>query len=170
MADVETKPAPLPPLKPVVGKFRLRPKCGTHVEPGEKDNVRGKWFVTSGQVVEGRSHLSERFPEKFEKADDAAKVTATFLPRIPGSPTPVPQRIDGPPPDERKDGKVSPETVKEHINDLRETYKAMTVADLRAHAKDESVDLGTARTKDEIIEKILEHDGKEASGEGSSGA
>jgi len=146
MADVETKPAPLPPLKPVVGKFRLRPKCGTHVEPGEKDNVRGKWFVTSGQVVEGRSHLSERFPEKFEKADD------------------------GPPPDERKDGKVSPETVKEHINDLRETYKAMTVADLRAHAKDESVDLGTARTKDEIIEKILEHDGKEASGEGSSGA
>ena len=140
----------------VVGKFRLREKCGTHIERGEG----GAWFVQPTQVVEGRSDLSKRFPERFDRVDNDRKVTATFVENAAdgGQNTlahaAVQEEIHKPKPHVKEEQNT--EGPSKDALDQFETYKAMSTAELKAAAADAEIDLGDAKNKKDILDVLAQ--------------
>lgn len=139
------------------GKFRLREKCGTHTEASQ--DGKGVFYVQPGQVVEGNSDLSNRFPDKFDKAADDAKVTATFIGNAAdgGQQTlahaPTAEAIFN----STKGDTDSPVKDKGPSNeDLNtfETIKELNAAELKAYVAENEIDVGEAKTKKDILAAI----------------
>jgi hypothetical protein len=129
------------------------------VEAGENQGVRGSYYVVGGQVVEGRSDLAKRFPEKFDRVDDSKRVTAHWVPNDEDGTqgTVAPYNTDYV---ERKEvtpvAPSAPQSNNQAVNTF-ETYREMTIAELKQQAVEDRVDLGTARTKDQILDMFRQH-------------
>lgn len=112
-------------------KFKLREKVGTHRE--------GASVYTAGQVLESVHNLAQLFPDKFDEVDDNTPVDEPA--QTPGK-TVVPST------------NADDEDVDTTDEDVEVELSEMSVAELKAVAKEEGIDVKGLRKKNELIAAI----------------
>lgn len=111
--------------------FKYRNNGGVHVEAARPDGAGSRSVPAKTTFETWVPDLDRRFPGKFERLPDDARVELPLAAaggHAPAAPAAAPPAI-----------------------------QAMTVAELRQWAAEEEVDLGGAKTKDEILKLLNAH-------------